>query len=288
MNNQKSFTIIRELEGSFSSKVELIKDTNNKLWVLKTVPKNDAEEIYNEKYFLKTLSDNKLNPICIWNLDSLEPNQLIIEYIENSNTVGKTINSNAYNLLGKEVKKMHGIKYDKIFKINSSNQKVEVNWNDFILKELEKGLKRIETKKINFTNLEINQITTTINNLSKIPLFEISLLHCDLHFNNALFTDTENPKIFLFDKGSSIISGHPYYDLAIAVIEFPSLFGLEKSTSNSQELFLSFVDGYDLNFWEHDRELLLDYVLLRSIQRLGSPFNPYLEDLIKSILKYKN
>ena len=88
----------------------------------------------------------------------------------------------------------------------------------------------------------------------------------------------------MFDKGSSIVSGHAYYDLAIILIEFPHIFGLDKQSTNDSELLEAFIQGYGFNFWKNDNELIKNYVILRAISRIGSPFNPYLEELIKSII----
>lgn len=275
---------VEEIKGGYCSKVELYLDLETNIkWVLKTVAEDSIEEINNEKFFLQELKSHDLNPIEF--NDYHAPNQMLLEYLENSTTVGTTNNAEAYRLFGEQVAKMHKISYQSVFKIDSSNQQVPIQWKDFIAEELEYGLKRIEQKKINFTKTELSKISERITQLANTPYSGIiTLLHCDLHTNNALFVELPTKKVYLFDKGSSIVSGHAYYDLAIILIEFPHIFGLDKQSANDSELLEAFIQRYGFNFWKNDNQLIKNYVLLRAIGRIGSPFNPYLEDLIKSII----
>jgi Phosphotransferase enzyme family len=278
------YKIIRQLKGSFSSKVELIQDENDKFWVLKTVNKKNVYEIYNEKYFLNQLKKFNLNSIQIHDSRDLLPNQIILEYLKNSETVGNEQNPKVFKIFGEEVKKLHQINhYDSAIKIDNNGVLQKINWTDFVIQELNSGLERIKSKQINFSDQTINLIKSRIINLSRIPFDRFSLLHCDLHTNNALWVRSSN-KVYLFDKGSAILSGHPYYDLAVVLIEFPHLFGFNKLYKDDDKLICNFFEGYGFNFLKKDKDLCLNYILLRSINRIGTPFNPYLYDLIISIL----
>lgn len=274
---------IKELQGSYSSKVELMSDQNDKLWVLKTVSDNDVEEIINEKYFLETLRKQELNAIKFQDSPNEDPNQILLEYLENSVTVGSTKNILVYKAFGQQVARMHEIKYNKCYQLKC-DVKEPIDWNHFILSELEYGIKRIKDKNIHFSDQELNLIVKIISDLTSKNIGDkFSLLHCDLHTNNALYT-TNFKKVYLFDKGSTVLSGHPFYDLALILIEFPHLFGLEKVAENDQLLFESLIEGYGHNFWYENQELCIKYTLLRSIGRVGSPFNPYLVELIRKLI----
>lgn len=280
-----TYSIIKQIEGSYSSDVQLIKDDQNKLWVLKTVQPEDTDEIHNEKLFLAELKTNNLNSIKLWEESLISKNQIILEFIDNSVTLGNSNNEYAHFLLGQEVKRMHDITYQDSFKIDGEGLKQVYDWKSFILEELNKGLIRAKSKNLLFSTSELDDITARFQLVSKLELTQSSLLHCDLHLNNALFQETPIPKVYLFDKGWSIFSGHPYYDLATIAIESPSLFGLSPVDPLEQELFFKFVDGYGSNFWKNDYKLFSSFVLIRALEKIGSPFNPYLPALIQNVLK---
>ena len=282
-----NLSLIQELAGSYSSKVELYRDENTqKLWVLKTVPSGDTEEIANEKYFLSQLKLNGLNTIEFQDSPFGQPNQILLEYLQDSITVGESKSEAAFELFGQQMAAMHNITFDSCFSLDSSGQKQPISWEQFILNNLDYGLERIKLKEISMTDQEIDLIIRRITSLSqKIIDTTFSLLHCDSHSNNALFV-SRTQQVYLFDKGSSIVAGSPFYDLAVILIEFPHLFGIGDASGENQSLYKAFVKGYVTDFWADYPDLCRDYVLLRSIGRVGSPFNPYLVDLIRKIIAY--
>ena len=114
---------------------------------------------------------------------------------------------------------------------------------------------------------------------------QFSLLHGDLHANNAFITHKE---VILFDKEPTIAAGDPLYDLALLGIDFPN--GLFVSTHNPQRqkdtrLWSAFIEGYGENFIEKNTKLYAGYVLLRCLERYPNPFETYSKDVIDAILR---
>jgi len=285
-NENLELTFVSGLKGSYSSKVELFKDQNDRQWVLKTVPEEEVGEIINEKYFLDLLRSHGLNAIDYRSFPDQKPNQILLEFLVNSITISDGGTRKVYELFGQQVAKLHSISFNQCLKLDSGSRTSVVGWQDFVLENLNYGLERIKTREINFSTKELGLIIERIKELQERQLNEnmISLLHCDLHTNNALYVQDPTEKIYLFDKGSDILSGDPYYDLALVLIEFPSLFGLKPILETDESLFQSFIQGYKFDFWESNKRLCQNYALLRAIKRIGSPFTPYLDDLIKSII----
>src|SRR3989339_1580236 len=117
--------IIKELPGSYGSKVELV-EIDDKQYVLKTWK---AEESENEKLFLKTLEENDLPSLEVIDNSELKPNQILLEYIDGSPKLLKRIEN--FIKFGQIIRRMHNIKYNDSFKINEHGEREVVEWGDF-------------------------------------------------------------------------------------------------------------------------------------------------------------
>lgn len=97
--------IIKKLEGSYSSAVELV-DINDKEYILKTA---EADDIQNEKEFYKVLNTHSLPTLASpYNLQ-LKPNQILLEYVKDSPTLGRNLSVELCREWGVLMKKVHSI-----------------------------------------------------------------------------------------------------------------------------------------------------------------------------------
>lgn len=273
--------IIKELPGAYSSKVELV-EIDSQQYVLKTA---DLEEISNEIFFNKTISDNGLPALKIIKNTSLLKNQILMEYIEGSPELEKHRTVENYISWGEVTKKMHSIISPKPYKVNEEGRLVEVKWPEFIEEEIKAAVLRQQERNTNLDPRFIDEVVQFIRPVVNIKHDSFSLVHSDLHSNNVLITERGS---ILFDKGSNIMYGDPLYDLAQTGISFQVGLNSEKENEETAKLLQAFITGYGMDFIKKDEKLFARYIALRALRNHPNIFEPFLVALLKSILiKYK-
>lgn len=217
--------IIKELPGAYCSKVELV-EIDRQQYVLKTAA---LEDIANEIFFNKKISDNGLPALKIIENTNLLKNQILMEYIEGSPELEKHRTVENYISWGEVTKKMHSIIFPKPYKVNEEGTLVEVKWSEFIEEEIKAAVIRQQERNTNLDPKFIDQVIQFIRPVANIKHDSFSLVHSDLHSNNVLITERG---AILFDNGSSIMYGDPLYDLAQTGISFRV--GLNSENENEE------------------------------------------------------
>lgn len=270
--------IIKKLEGSYSSVVELV-DIEGEEYVLKTAQTDDIE---NEKEFYKVLNTHSLPTLASpYNLQ-LKPNQILLEYIKDSPRLGRNPSVELCREWGALMNKVHSIYFAEAAQFVGGSLQT-IGWNDFISSEIKAAEERA---KIKDSGLAIARIKRTLQPLLEEKPGNFSLLHADCHSNNVLIKDKE---LYLFDKSSEIFYGDRLYDLALIALEFPN--GLYIETDDIEHaddaLYLkAFIEGYGYDFTQEQSKLDL-YVLLRAFVRYPNPFELYLKNVIDKLgIKY--
>ncbi|KKQ07774.1 MAG: hypothetical protein US18_C0008G0015 [Parcubacteria group bacterium GW2011_GWB1_36_5] len=270
--------IIKELPGSYGSKVELV-EIDDKQYVLKTWK---AEESENEKLFLKTLEENDLPSLEVIDNSELKPNQILLEYIDGSPKLLKRIEN--FIKFGQIIRRMHNIKYNDSFKINEHGEREVVEWGDFLKKALKKGLKKQRDEKTNLGEELLKDIESFVNKHLPIKKSEFSLLHADLHLGNLLI---KNNGLVVYDKNPEIFSGDGIYDFATLLTHYPN--GTYIQTDNpdnrqDKEVMDNFIKGYGFDFLTHDRDNFDTYFVIKALLRYPSPWEIYSKEAIENII----
>lgn len=264
--------IIRALSGSSSSTVSLVA-IENKEYVLKTA---DIAEIENEHEFNRRLSLHHIPTLETFQDSSLQPNQILLEYIPDSPTLGNHLTPQLCYQWGVLMSQLHAIQSPHASYFDSTLHTIP--WSDFISNEIHARYKKDKPAKISQELLSkiIAPILSQSHN-------HYSLLHGDCHNNNVLI---KNKDLVLFDKSDEILFGDPAYDLAIIALEFPNgRYAILDATEHAQDSIHlhAFIQGYGRDFTQDtnfDR-----YVLLRSVIREPNPFQPYLSNVIDTLVK---
>lgn len=261
--------IIKQLEGAYLSKVELV-EIEGKNFVLKTAEKEDID---NEKNFFSLLAMHHFPTLQVLESPDLLPNQILLEYVPGSPTLGKNLSPESCREWGILMKNIHSIQSSKpaIFK----NGLVEyIQWEDFIISTLEKGRQRVKEKNSDLSPQTVESICAIIQKFLPSSITSYSLLHGDPHSSNIF---VRNGKLIIFDKDPQVLYGDPFFDLAVIAIEFPH---------EKEKVFLdAFMEGYGKDFFEERREALDASILLRAFTRYPNPFELYLKETIESLLK---
>lgn len=276
--NLKEAKVIKNLDGH-SSVVKLI-EVNNTQYILKTA---DKEDIWNEKDFLKTLHDNKMPSLKMFESAHLEDNQLLLEYIPLSKGI-EWQKPEEVERWGAAVRNMHSINYDQPFKINSENQKVILDWNTHLKSVLDKAINDQLAEQNGLSESFLEKIRNYVyTHLNSEPT-DTTLIHGDLHDGNTLIKDGE---VVLYDKSSELFAGDPVYDLTIILTHFPN--GTYISTDNESsakdlELLNAFMKGYGEDFTQTKKDKLDLYLAIRALDRFPNPFEIFNKEIIESIV----
>ncbi len=271
--------IIKELPGSYSSKVELV-EIDGKKYVLKTW---DAEEAENEKHFLRALEEHGLPSLGVVENAELRPDQILLEYIEGSPKLSETPEN--FIKFGQVVRRMHEIKYPDCFKINSKGEKEQLGWNDFLKDALEQGIKKQRDEKTDIDENLLAAIEKFVNKRLPIKDVEFSLLHADLHTGNLLVKGEE---LVIYDKSSEIFSGHSIYDLTTLLTHYPNGTYVQTDHRDNQKDKLvmdNFIKGYGYDFLANDKDVFDVYFVIKSLWRYPSPWEIHSKESLKNLVK---
>lgn len=264
--------LIRPLSGSSSSTVSLV-TIENQEYVLKTA---DITEIENEHEFNRHLYLYHIPCLKTFQNSNLQSNQILLEYIPNSPTLGNHLTPQLCYQWGVLMSQLHAIQSPHASYFDSTLHTIP--WSDFISNEIHARYKKDKPAKIPQELLSkiISPVLSQSHN-------HYSLLHGDCHSNNVLI---KNKYLILFDKASEIVFGDPAYDLAIIALEFPheryATLGNPEHAQDSMYLH-AFIQGYGRDFTQDTN--FDHYVLLRSVIREPNPFQPYLSDVIDGLVK---
>jgi fructosamine-3-kinase len=255
--------LIKQLHKGEST-IELVKVGDKEL-ILRTA---ELEDIFNEKEFIKELQRNDIITLELFSDKSLKDNQLLLEYINKSPVIADSLTDENIYKWGALVKRIHQIKYNKVFKISSLDEKEYCSWNNFIKERLDIAKLKIDKNKFDLSQSEIDVVKEKLFNFKITEPSDISLLHCDLNRYNVLL---KNNELIIFDKGSQIFCGDYLFDLASVRI----------ALTDSQ--FEAFIKGYGEEFVRSNSELFEFYYLLRTIMRFPNPRKDLIKDVIKNL-----
>ena len=263
---------IKKLEVDASATIEIVKNEQGHELVLKT---SDPYEVNVERKFIEILKEHNIPHLELYEDETLLPNQLLLEYVEDSPTIGKDELPKWFIKWGEIIRKIHDVKSPEAIKVLEDNSVQSVSWNNFIKERYQTAVsKHVEVGLLDTGTME--KIGKLVERLQSTEISTYSLIHGDLHSNNAMI---RNEEVILFDKGSSILYGDMLYDLAVPIINF-SFTNEEKDKENIE----AFMQGYGESFLETNIERLDYYVLLRAFERHGNKFEPQTGDIMFRLL----
>ena len=271
-----SMKMIRQLEGSYSSKVELVQ-LGGKKYVLKTA---DVDDISNEKKFFEILAAKKLPTLKIHSSHELKSNQILLEYIPGSPTFLSHLSVAMCRKWGQLMRKINSIESESPAVLMGGKLQA-IKWREFIKSRIDQGKKKHLEKK---STLPIVAIVKRLSVLLDYEPIKFGLLHGDAHSNNLL---VKNNQLYIFDKNSTIFYGDALFDVALVVIEFPNKLYVRTARADHQNdaaYLNAFIDGYGYNFLQEQKNIIDLYVLLRAFTRYPNKFEPFLKKIIENIM----
>ena len=128
------------LEKAYSSTLKIEQRDHGRV-VVKTV---DAKERQNEIFFHEKMRDVGLPNMSLHE----EGDAIVLDFIENAETLGDNETADNYRLFGEVVRKMHAVKFNHPFYIDQEGKQNEISWGTFIEHCISEGIDR-QNKSLN-------------------------------------------------------------------------------------------------------------------------------------------
>lgn len=269
--------VIKELNhADRDASVKLVSIENRK-FVLKT---DDLREVVAQKYFNQQLELHNIPALLGHAHVHLQPNQILLEYIEESLTLGNVLSEERCRKWGEIVSRMHTIQKSDFSILDSQGNQTGAEWSSYIKKYIDAAVVRHKNLPYSLDSNLINQVEGILYALVQFQPTELSVTHGDLHVHNVLVKDET---LILFDKFADFLVAPAAFELGLLYAEafsgagFPQI-GL--SSNEEQKYFQAFMEGY--GSLSAEQEKWLDhFTLLRAFYRWPNRFAPHSGEIIR-------
>lgn len=279
-NDTSSMRTLSKLSGgSVGNKVQLV-ELNGIKYVKKT---STLEAIYAEKYFIDVLRKKLIPTVRYKEEFSLEPNQILLEYLEGSPTINKSLTLDNVKKWGEYVQKIHSINNEKIIKIHEQNNTITLDWKNFLDLYISDGAEYQSMFANNLLKSHIDEVMHRLQRLYNYSPSKYSLIHGDLHSENVYVL---NNQIYLLDKEPPYLYLPPLFDLAIIYLEvFPagSIINIDQEHKDEPNYLKAFFNGYG-ELSRYDKSFLNEFLLLRCLCRYPNPYFRRMRKVVEAIL----
>ncbi len=250
---------------------------NGSKYVLKT---DDIREVAAQKYFNEQLESHHIPALAVHAHVALQPNQILLEYVEGSLTLGNVLSEERCRAWGKLVSRVHAIKANEFFVFDTDGKQINTEWSSYIKKYIDTAVARHKSLPYSLGDELINKIEKILYALVDYHPTELSVTHGDLHVHNVLVKDDE---LILFDKFADFPVAPAAFDVGLLYAEsfggaaYPEL-GF--STVEQRRFFNAFLDGYGPLSAEQQK-WLDHFILLRAFYRWPNRFHPHSGETIR-------
>jgi Ser/Thr protein kinase RdoA (MazF antagonist) len=269
--------IVRPLTGGGdSAAVDLVR-IDGRLLVLKHhTPRGAAAE----RRFHRRLAACGLPSLAVENNPGLRPDQILLEYVEDSPTIGGSPSPRLCQRWGAAISALHGVRSDNFEALDEGGELVPARWSDFLDDLVRTALEK-QRGASDLPSGLVDEAERRLRTLSSFQPDAFSLTHGDLHLNNALI---RGEGIVLFDKPAGVWVAPPILDICLIYSEaFPGArYGAARQ--GDDERLAAFLAGYG-ELPRGEKRRLDHFVLLRSLRRYPSPFVPELRTVIEVALE---
>jgi Ser/Thr protein kinase RdoA (MazF antagonist) len=268
------FRLVRPLAGGGgNASVDLV-ELDGRFLVLK---RHGRRDVAAERLFHQQLGARGLARLAVEDHPALGPDQILLEYVEGSPTIGGAAAVDVCERWGRAIGGLHAVGSDRFEVLDESGAIVRSSWRDFVGALIDEALDRQRRNATDLPQRLIDQARERLVALLEFEPESFVLSHGDLHLNNALLRDGE---VVLFDKSAEVWVAPPVFDLSLIHSEAFIVGRYGAVRDGDAERLSAFLAGYgDLPPGQMD--WLDHFVLLRSLRRYPSPFVPQMRTVIE-------
>ncbi|HTX49887.1 MAG TPA: phosphotransferase [Caulobacteraceae bacterium] len=276
MDGASEIRRLRTLAGGGENAVVELVEIDGQPFILKRAP---PVRVAGERLFQRTMAEAGLPALGTPDHPSLAANELLLEYVDGSPTIGGSPTPDALARWGAAVAGMHGIELAG-FQRFDTDAPAPANWLDYVDWLIERALSTPRDTEGVLPKSLLTEAARKLGALRDFRPLRYVLLHGDLHANNVLLRGDET---VLFDRASRIWSGPAVYDLALVVSEgFPGArYGVDRPGDDARlEAFMAAygeLPADEAPFLDH-------FALAHALVRYPTPFVPELREIIDAAM----
>lgn len=260
---------IRPLAGGGGGATIDLVEIGDHPFVLK---RQTARHVGAERLFQRTLADANLPSLKVIDHPRLRPDEILLEYVEASETVGRSLSLGLCERWGAAIAGLHAIRPGGFMELNEAASPIAASWPEFLRQTLRDGLARQRGRQDGLPSPLLDRIEMGLTALLSFHPDAFAVVHGDLHMNNALIRGDE---IVLFDKAPGLWTAPQVFDIALVFTEaFPGARYLDSEARKGDAARLAaFMSGYG-GLPSAQTAWIDHFALLRSLRRYPSPFVP--------------
>jgi Ser/Thr protein kinase RdoA (MazF antagonist) len=250
-------------------------------YVLKT---DSLREIAAQRFFNHQLAKHHLPSLEVHAHAKLQPNQLLLEYVVDSPTLGNDLTEERCRSWGSLVAKMHQVTSSEFMILDGHGEQEVATWQSYIQDYIANTVAYHRNLPRSLGDELTTKIEAILQQLTTYQPSMYSLTHGDLHVHNVLIKDNT---LVLFDKLADFLVAPAAFDLGVVYSEgfggaaYPEL-GF--STTQQQKFFNAFQEGYGA--LPAEPEKWLDYfTLLRAFYRWPNRWAPHSGEVIRLLVE---
>jgi aminoglycoside phosphotransferase (APT) family kinase protein len=268
---------LRPLAGGNENAVVELVEIDGQPFVLKRAP---PARVAGERLFQRRMAEVGLPALATPDHPSLAPDELLLEFVEGSPTIGGSPTPELVARWGAAVAGLHGIEIAG-FQRFETDAPVTANWLEFVDWLIERALSMPRDAERTLPRSLLDEAESRLAALRDFHPTRHVLLHGDLHANNALLRGDET---VLFDRASSIWSGPAVFDLALVVSEgFPGArYGVDRPGDDAR--LAAFMAAYG-ELPADEAPFLDHFALAHALVRYPTPFVPELRQIIEAAVE---
>ncbi len=262
--------------GGGKASVELVRAAG-RLWVLK---RHRPRDLAAERLFQGVLREHGLPSLAVEDCRGLAPDQLLLEYVPGSTTIGGSPSLELCRRFGEAIGGLHRVRSTEFRVLDDQGVVAPANWQDFVASLVREAIDRQRSRDTGLPARLLDLAEVRLASLASFTPSEFVLTHGDLHVNNALVRGEE---IVLFDKPAGVWLAPAIYDLCLIFSEaFPGA-RYDADRDGDEARLSAFLEGYGA-FPPEQSQWLEHFVLLRLLRRYPSPFVPEMRSIIEIAL----
>jgi Ser/Thr protein kinase RdoA (MazF antagonist) len=269
---------LRALSGGGGGALVELVEIDGQPFVLK---RSSPARAAGERRFQRALAAAGLPSLAVADHPALQADELLLEYVEGSPTIGGSPLPVVCARWGAAVAGMHGVGGAESERLDSEGEVVRASWPEFVDRLMDRALGAQRDHETDLPPTLLTKAETCLSALRDFAPRRFVLTHGDLHVNNALLRGAE---VVLFDKASGVWSCPAVFDLALVFSEgFPGArYGVGRP--GDDERMAAFMAAYG-ELAESEAPWLDHFALAHDLMRYPSPFVPDLRQVIEAVLE---
>lgn len=104
--------------------------------------KDDIREVAAQKYFNEQLKSHHIPALTAHTHVALQPNQILLEYVKDSLTLGNVLSEARCRAWGELVSRIHAVKVNDFFVFSNNGEQINTDWSSYVKNYIDTAVAR--------------------------------------------------------------------------------------------------------------------------------------------------